>query len=333
MIRTTLFSFVFLLFSSLSLAVELKDLGEMPEFQGIQQWFNGPPLSRESLKGKVVLVDFWTYTCINCIRTLPYLKDWHQKYKDKGFVIVGLHSPEFEFEKDPGNVKKAIAKFQIPYPVALDNQMATWNAFKNQYWPAHYFIDAKGRIRHTHFGEGEYEKLEEVIRTLLAEAAPPKKEKSRKPETSPTTQPTGTPAADLSQIKSPETYLGYIRRERLVTSGRPIELNEWNYEGDWRVEGHRMVLKTAPGKIRFRFHATKVNLVIHPGALPASALVRLDGQPVSPEKSGKDIKSGKLDIFEPRLFELINLGPKGEEHIVEVEFLHEGVEIYAFTFG
>jgi thiol-disulfide isomerase/thioredoxin len=304
-----------------------KPYPEMPEFQQISQWFNSPPLTKSSLKGKVVLVDFWTYSCINCIRTFPYLKNWYQKYKSQGFVIVGVHSPEFEFEKDPANVKMAIEKYKIPYPVALDNKMATWNAYNNNAWPAHYFVDLNGKIRHVHFGEGEYEKSEEVIRTLLAEKAKTAAASPAKPETLPMN-------IDFSQIKSPETYLGFLRRERLVTSGRPLELNEWMFKGSWRTEGERIVLKEGTGKIRFRFNANKVNLVLHPGEIkPARAIVRLDGQVVPQKKAGKDVKAGNLEIVEPRLYELVNLGPKGEEHTIEIEFLTPGTAVYAFTFG
>ncbi len=325
---------------------------DMPEFQGIDQWFNSSPLTRESLKGKVVLIDFWTYSCINCLRTIPTLKNWYQRYKGQGFVIIGVHSPEFDFERDPANVKMAVERLQIPYPVALDSRMATWTAFNNNVWPAHYFVDARGKVRHVHFGEGDTEKSEEVIRMLLAEAAPKKaevppatkgKKKGRRPETPPkvttapppqqTLMPTPPQHVDFSQIKSPETYLGFLRRERLVTSGRPIELNEWMFEGAWRTEGERLFLKEGTGRLRFRFFATKVNLVIHPGTAPVQAVVRLDGQPVPPGKGGVDLLNGNLLITQPRMYELINLGVTGEEHTVEIEFLTPGVAVYAFTFG
>jgi thiol-disulfide isomerase/thioredoxin len=291
---------------------------EMPEFASIAGWLNSEPLTKASLKGKIVLVDFWTYSCVNCLRTVPYLKDWYKKYKDRGFVIVGVHSPEFEFEKDPNNIKAAVQKLGLTYPIAMDNQMATWAAFKNNVWPAHYFVDANGKVRHIHFGEGEYDKSEEMIQKLIMERDQPKPEsqpatmpastqaesqaatqpaetqpetkpapagkKGRRgqaaaPETkpaapaakSPETKPAPLPAlsknapnVDFSQIKSPETYLGLIRRERLVTSGRPIEMNEWMYDGKWRTEGDRIVLAEGTGKIYFRFNATKVNLVLAP---------------------------------------------------------------------
>jgi thiol-disulfide isomerase/thioredoxin len=324
--------FVFLLFFSSLSAQETKpasSLTEMPEFVGIEGWLNSPPLTKASLKGKVVLVDFWTYTCVNCLRTLPYLKNWYAKYKDKGLVIVGVHSPEFEFEKEPANVKKAVEKYQIPYPIALDGKMATWTAYRNEAWPAHYFIDGSGRIRHVHLGEGEYAESEEWIKNLLSELKPDKK------TVTPSTQPTATilPDTDFSQIKSPETYLGYLRQERRVTSGRSLDLNEWATEGKWRTEGERIVLTEGSGTIRFRFNANKVNLVMHPGAVPSQAIIRLDGQTVSKDKAGKDVVNGNLLINEPRMYELINLGSKGEEHTVEIEFLTPGVAAYAFTFG
>ena len=306
-------------------------ISEMPDFRGISQWFNSEPITKASLKGKVVLVDFWTYSCVNCLRTLPYLKEWHKKYKAKGLVIVSVHSPEFEFERDPANLKAAIEKLQITYPVAMDNQMATWTAFKNNAWPAHYFIDAEGRIRQIHLGEGDYENSEATIQKLLMERTFKKTAAA-----SPTAMPPLTllpPNVDFSQIRSPETYLGFLRRERLVTSGRPIELNEWSTDGKWRTEGERIFLTEGVGKITFRFSATRVNIVLAPEGTPVSAVVRLDGQPPPKEKAGKDVQGGGLLITGPRMYELINLGPKGEEHTVEIEFLNPGVAAYAFTFG
>lgn len=330
-------------------------ISEMPEFQGIDQWFNSPPLTKADLKGKVVLVDFWTYSCINCLRTLPYLKDWHKKYKAKGLVIVGIHSPEFEFERDPVNVKAAIDKHQILYPVALDNKMQTWAAYKNQAWPAHYFVDAQGKIRHIHYGEGDYQNSEATIQKLLMERsykktetqpapetqAAPKGKKGRKATAKPAseTQPAMPPLThlppevDFAQVKSPETYLGFVRRERLVTSGRPIELNEWMADGIWRTEGERIFLTEGMGKIQFRFFATKVNVVMKSDGTPVSAIVFLDGQPLPKEKAGKDVQGAGFLITEPRLYELINLGDKGEEHTIEIQFLGPGVGVYAFTFG
>ena len=285
-----------------------KVLPDMPEFQGITQWFNTSPLTKADLKGKVVLVDFWTYTCINCIRTLPHLKEWYRKYKDKGLVIVGIHSAEFEFEKDPANIKMAIEKYKIPYPVANDSKMLTWTAYNNNAWPAHYFIDVNGKIKNVHLGEGNYAESEKWIQEMLGS-------ERGFPETLPT--------VNFSEIKSPETYLGFLRRERLVTSGRPLKLNEWSFEGKWNTEGERIVLKEGSGKIRFRFNATKVNLVLHPGSASVKAIVRMDGQ----------MRNENLEIDQPRLYELIDLGSKGEEHTIEIEFLTPGVQAYAFTFG
>jgi len=362
---------------------------EMPEFAGIALWLNSEPLTKEALKGKVVLVDFWTYSCVNCVRTLPYLKEWYKKYKDRGFVIIGVHSPEFDFEKDPSNVKAAIQKLGIPYPVALDNQMATWAAYQNNVWPAHYFIDATGKVRHIHLGEGEYDKSEQMIQKLLTEAMELAKNAASRsaaqggqPESQPTTMPTAetrpesqpetkpgprgkkgkraaapetqpkpetrpaekappplpelskmTPNVDFSQIKSPETYLGLLRRERLVTSGRPIEMNEWMFDGKWRTEGDRIVLAEGTGKILFRFNATKVNLVMTPTAGGVQAVVKIDGVVVPQPQAGADVKNGTVMITEPRMYELINLGTQGSEHIIEIEFLNPGAAAYAFTFG
>ena len=357
---------------------------EMPEFLGIAGWLNSEPLTKEALKGKVVLVDFWTYSCVNCLRTVPYLKEWYKKYKDHGFVIIGVHSPEFEFEKDVNNIKATVQRLGIAYPVAMDNQMATWAAYQNNVWPAHYFIDANGKVRHIHLGEGGYDQSEQTIQKLIMERDQPKPESQ--PATQPSTMPAETapaetqpapetkparrkgqrgqaapetksatamaptktpetkplllpalsknvPNVDFSQIKSPETYLGLIRRERLVTSGRPIEMNEWMYDGKWRTEGNRIVLVEGTGKLYFRFNATKVNLVLAPTAAGVQAVVKLDGQSVPADKAGADVKNGTVMITEPRMYELINLGPQGSEHIIEIEFLNPGAAAYAFTFG
>ena len=316
---------------------------DMPEFQGIESWFNSEPLTKASLKGQVVLVDFWTYTCINCIRTLPVLKEWYRKYKDRGLVIIGVHSPEFSFEQESANIRKAIDRFNIPYPIASDSQMLTWRAYENNAWPAHYFIDANGKIRGVHVGEGDEAASETLIQSLLAEIPSKNQRKAGKPAPTP---PQNFEPVDFSQIHSPETYTGFVRRERLITSGRPLELNEWNYEGSWELDRESLFLKSGTGKIRFHFYANKVNLVIHPSPKrpdkkepsttnpdkPMSALIRLDGQVVSPAQSGKDVTGGQLLITEPRLYELIRL-PQGEEHTIEIEFLNPGISVYAFTFG
>lgn len=306
-------------------------LGDMPEFVGIEGWINSPPLTKKDLQGKVVLIDFWTYSCINCLRTLPHLKQWYSQYKDQGFVIIGIHSPEFDFEKKPENVKKGVEKFGIPYPIALDSQMKTWDIYNNYAWPAHYFVDYRGRIRYKHFGEGKYEESEKVIRELLAEIPQNKNKSQIFPPIGLKTEQAQTP--DFSQILSFETYLGSDRRTHFIPNAQNLLLNEWSLTGDWKTESERIILQSTPGSILFRFHAAKANLVLHPANAPIEAIVKIDGKIVSHSQAGRDVKNGRLIVDEPRLYELINLGDKGAQHTIEIEFLSPGVAAYAFTFG
>ena len=323
-----IFFLSFLSFLSCSAqTAELTKVIPMPDFVGIEKWINTEPLSKTNLKGKVVLVDFWTYTCINCLRTVPHLVDWHNKYKDQGLVIVGIESPEFSFEGEIQNVEKAIDKLKIPYPVGVDSQMKTWDAFGNNVWPAHYLVDSKGTIRRVFLGEGDYEIQEKLIQQLLREKTPADSEKLKNMGTS------SVPLPDFSQIHSPETYLGAARRQGLVTPDKNLSLNEWTYEGKWKDSIDFIELSAPHGKIRYHFKSNKVNLVVHPGSLPAKMSVRLDGQVVKDNQAGSDVKSGNVEVGEPRLYQLINLGPKEEEHIVEIEFLTPGIQAYAFTFG
>ncbi|PIR19982.1 MAG: cytochrome C biogenesis protein DipZ [Deltaproteobacteria bacterium CG11_big_fil_rev_8_21_14_0_20_47_16] len=283
-----------------------------PEITKIQTWFNSPPLTLAALRGKVVLVDFWTYTCINCIRTLPHVEGWYEKYKDAGLVIIGVHTPEFEFEKNPANVKAAIAQYGITYPVALDNNYGTWQAFSNRYWPAEYLIDAEGHIRHTHFGEGDYDETEQSIRALLKEAG-----HALPMET--------TAVADTTpdQRSTPETYLGSYR-------GNPdnpiIQLG-----GKWDVDDE-YIEASAGASLELKFVASKVFLVIHPVAGKAATVkVLLDGQDPGAQ-SGADVKKGSVNVTEPRLYELINLQQHGS-HTLKLICPDGGVQFYAFTFG
>lgn len=318
--------FIFPHFGLTKPKMDLPILGTMPEFQEIEAWLNSQPLTRESLKGKIVLVDFWTYSCINCIRTIPYLKDFYQKYKDQGFVIIGLHSPEFDFEKNRSNVEEAIVQFQIPYPIALDNKTATWDAYNNSYWPAHYFFDAKGNLRFHQAGEGGYQEAEEVIQTLIAERDQKEKIEGSKPVKIET---------NFSQIHSPETYLGLWRKQRQVPWGNQLKLNEWSLEGNWEYKDQYSVLMNAKGKLKFQFKAKKVNLVLAPSEMDAGMVViYLDGKKVIAENAGKDVKDSQVLIDNAKLYELINLKDyKGEEHIITIEFLSPGIMAYAFTFG
>ncbi|MBI3956133.1 cytochrome c biogenesis protein DipZ [Candidatus Gottesmanbacteria bacterium] len=271
-----------------------------PELIAGGEWFNSDSLSIKSLRGQVVLIDFWTYTCINCIRTLPYLKSWHAKYKDKGLVIIGVHTPEFEFEKNPDNVARAIADFGITYPVMQDNDYATWNAYANRYWPAKYLVDKNGKIRYTHFGEGEYDETEMKIQELLKEAG---------------SLTDATPVDNPSyrvQARTPETYLGSLRGDysRITTTGT------------WTV-GEEYAMPSAGAKLSFRFDAAEVFLVMRPKAKGVQGNIRvlLDGTFV------KDV-----NVDADKLYTLIEL-PAAGEHLLELEFLDGNVELYAFTFG
>jgi cytochrome c biogenesis protein CcdA/thiol-disulfide isomerase/thioredoxin len=331
----------------MSAAASTKELpieGELPGFDGAVGWLNSSPLTAEGLRGKVVLVDFWTYSCINCLRTLPYLKAWYERYRDQGFVIVGVHSPEFAFEKDEGNVRRAVREFGIEYPVALDNDYAIWQAFNNQYWPAHYFVDAQGRIRGHHFGEGNYEESEELIRTLLAEAG-----EQSLPAMAPGTAGQGIEAAaGKTEVRSPETYVGYGRAENFISPGgfaheaaksyvapNSLELNQWALDGNWTVEGERAMANAAPGKIVFRFHARDLHLVLGPGAngKPVRFRVRVDGAAPGDDR-GTDVDvEGDGVVREQRLYQLIRQSGDVQDRTFTIEFLDPGVQAYAFTFG
>jgi cytochrome c biogenesis protein CcdA/thiol-disulfide isomerase/thioredoxin len=331
----------------MSAAASTKELpieGELPGFDGAVGWLNSSPLTAEGLRGKVVLVDLWTYSCINCLRTLPYLKAWYERYRDQGFVIVGVHSPEFAFEKDEGNVRRAVREFGIEYPVALDNDYAIWQAFNNQYWPAHYFVDAQGRIRGHHFGEGNYEESEELIRTLLAEAG-----EQSLPAMAPGTAGQGIEAAaGKTEVRSPETYVGYGRAENFISPGgfaheaaksyvapNSLELNQWALDGNWTVEGERAMANAAPGKIVFRFHARDLHLVLGPGAngKPVRFRVRVDGAAPGDDR-GTDVDvEGDGVVREQRLYQLIRQSGDVQDRTFTIEFLDPGVQAYAFTFG
>jgi cytochrome c biogenesis protein CcdA/thiol-disulfide isomerase/thioredoxin len=309
-------------------------LGEAPEFVGNERWFNTPgerPLSLASLRGRVVLVDFWTYSCINCIRTFPYLKAWDARYRKDGLTIVGVHTPEFPFEREAGNVEAAIDENQIRYPVAQDNEQATWNAYGNQYWPAEYFIDARGRVRYAHFGEGEYEEKEKVIRELLAEAG----EKVGAKETS------VRAAAPSATVTTPETYLGAARAERFTNPElspgthefkAPAGLgeNEFAFHGRWRIS---LDSATAAGgsSLDLDFGARRVYLVLGSPSRPRQVQILLDGKPIAPTDAGSDVSAGTVTVSSHRLYNLVDL-PKVGHHVLTLK-LQPGVEAYAFTFG
>jgi cytochrome c biogenesis protein CcdA/thiol-disulfide isomerase/thioredoxin len=322
----------------------LGDEGPMPDFGGAVAWLNSPPLSAKSLRGKVVLVDFWTYSCINCLRALPYVEGWAAKYKDAGLVVIGVHTPEFAFEKDRSNVEKALRDLKVTYPVALDNDYNIWRAFNNQYWPAHYFIDAKGRIRYHHFGEGEYGESELVIQALLKENGA----QIQSPGTI-SVSGAGTEAApDLANRHSGETYVGYHRAEHFAST-QPIAqdskhaytpqprltLNQWALGGSWKVGEESAVLQSAPGKILFRFHARDLHLVLGTAkdGKPVRFVVKLDGAAPG-DDHGADIDgNGAGTIQGHRLYQLIRQKGAVEDRTFEIEFLDPGVQAFAFTFG
>jgi len=308
-------------------------LGEAPEFVGNEHWFNTPgdrPLTLQGLRGRVVLVDFWTYSCINCIRTFPYLKAWDQRYRRQGLTIVGVHTPEFPFERDPGNVEDAIERNDIRYPVAQDNEQQTWNAYANQYWPAEYFIDARGRVRYVHFGEGEYEEKEQVIRELLAEAG------SRVGRSMSGAQGLEAEAG----VTTPETYLGAARAERFTnaklapglhdfTAPAALPANEFAYRGPWRIELDSAT--AAGGSLELDFGARRVYLVL--GTIddrPRRVRVTLDGKPIG-AAAGADVHGGTVTVGAQRLYELVDL-PQVGRHRLRLE-PETGVMGYAFTFG
>jgi thiol-disulfide isomerase/thioredoxin len=317
--------------------------GALPSLAGAVAWLNSPPLSEADLKGKVVLVDFWTYSCINCLRTIPYIRAWAEKYKDQGLVVIGVHAPEFAFEKKIDNVKKAVADLGIAYPVAIDNDYAIWRGFHNEYWPAHYFIDAEGRIRHHHFGEGEYDESERVIQLLLAEAG-----KTALPAGLVTVNASGAEAApDMSDVRSPETYVGYARAENFVSPGGAvhdmshvydtgtIRLNEWALAGDWTIGGERAMLNQADGALVYRYHARDLHLVLGPApdGKPVRFRVTIDGAAPG-ESHGADIDAaGEGIVIDQRLYQLVRQNGPVTDHTVEIRFLDPGVEAYAFTFG
>ena len=324
--------------------VRLPDEGPLASFAGATGWLNSEPLTPEGLRGRVVAVDFWTYTCINWLRTLPYRKAWDAKYRKHGLTIVGAHTPEFGFERNLDNIVERTRGFGVEYPVAIDSDYGVWQAFSNHFWPALYIADAEGRIRYHHFGEGEYAMNEMIIQQLLLEAGADGFDRDLVD-----VNPQGFEvAADWRTLRSPETYLGYTRttgfaspdRERLDEPGHysapaRLSLNQWAPVGTWTLAQHAAVLAEPPGRIAFRFQARDVNLVMGPAERGASVPFRvlLDGSP--PGTAGgfdvDDQGNGMLDA--QRLYQLIRQPGKVEERLVEIEFLEAGAEAYCFTFG
>lgn len=322
---------------------ELPAEGIAPSLDGAGQWLNSPPLNKDSLRGKVVLVDFWTYSCINCIRTIPYVRAWADKYKDQGLVVIGVHAPEFAFEKNLDNVRKAVADFDIKYPVAIDNDYTIWRAFQNNYWPAHYLIDANGQIRYTHFGEGNYRQTEKAIQDLLHEAG-------RQATSEESTKPMASGAElgpDLQHLRSGETYLGYKQASNFASPGglRADEsktyvagnpsLNEWGLSGDWTVEAEAASLNKPDGAISYRFNARDLHLVLGPGSngKPVRFQVMIDGKAPAMDHGTDTDPAGRGVVTSTKLYQLIRQSGDVEARTFEIRFLDPGVEAYAFTFG
>ena len=318
--------------------------GELPPLDGAVAWLNSEPLTAAALRGKVVLIDFWTYSCINCIRTLPYIRAWAEKYKDQGLVVIGVHSPEFAFEKQLDNVKGAVRDFDISYPVAVDSNHQIWNAFRNSYWPALYFIDSKGRIRHHQFGEGGYARSERVIQDLLAEAAGNRRADGGlvSPQA-----PGAQAAPDLARLRSRETYLGYeqatgfvspekggANQPRDYTPGTP-RLDQWGLSGNWTVGAERATLNAPDGGIALRFSARDLHLVLGPGTdgRPVRFRVSLDGEPPGADHGADIAADGTGTVSETRLYQLVRQTDEVRERRFDIHFLDPGVDAYAFTFG
>ena len=318
--------------------------GRLPSLDGATEWLNSPPLKTTALRGKVVLVDFWTYTCINWLRSLPYVRAWADEYQPQGLVVIGVHTPEFGFEGNVENVRRAARDMRVDYPIAIDNDYAIWQAFENHYWPALYFVDADGQIRHHRFGEGEYETSERIIQQLLAEAGV-----SRLRQDLVSVDARGAEAAaDWESLKSPESYVGYERAEQFASPGGAafdehrayvvpanVRLNQWAVSGDWTVEREAARLNEANGRITYDFHARDLHLIMGPATreAPVRFRVLIDGQPPS-AAHGIDVDDqGNGTVTEPRLYQLIRQPKPITDRQFEIEFLDPGVEAFAFTFG
>jgi thiol-disulfide isomerase/thioredoxin len=318
--------------------------GELRSLGGATTWLNSPPLTAENLRGKVVAIDFWTYSCINWMRALPYTRAWAEKYKDRGLVVVGVHAPEFAFEKDLDNVRRAAKDMRVDYPIAVDNDFAIWSAFNNAYWPALYLVDAKGRVRYRHFGEGDYEKSERMIQKLLEEAGNGGIGRelvdvdAQGPEA----------PADWGNLRSPENYLGYNRTQNFASPGGMIPdtrrtyaspasrgINWWGLVGDWTAGSASVMLNGANGRIVYRFHARDLHLVMGPTKRGTSVRFRvlIDGQPPG-AAHGIDVdKGGNGIVDEQRMYQLIRQPKPIEDRLFEIEFLDAGIEAFSFTFG
>ena len=325
-------------------SARLPDEGELPSFAGATGWLNSPPLTAAGLRGKVVLVDFWTYTCVNWLRQLPYVRAWAEKYSSHGLVVIGVHTPEFSFEHNADNVRRAVQDMRVTYPVAIDNDYAVWLAFGNHYWPALYFADARGRIRNHHFGEGEYGRSEMVIQQLLTEAG----------STGAGTELVSVDArgleapADWATLRSAENYTGYERTENFASPGGAVpgtphvytvpaqlRLNQWALSGDWTMAEEATTLNAANGQIACRFRARDLNLVMGPAApeTPVRYRVRIDGQ-LPGEAHGSDVDGdGHGTVTKQGVYQLIRQPGPIPDRTFEITFLDPGAQAYSFTFG
>ena len=325
-------------------AIHLPIERELPSLGGATAWLNSPPLSAADLRGKVVLIDFWTYTCINWLRTLPYVRDWAEKYREHGMVVIGVHTPEFSFEHDLENVRRSARDMRVSYPIAIDNDYAIWDAFDNHYWPALYLVDAQGHIRSHHFGEGAYEQSEMMIQQLLAEAGI-----GGIDDELVSVDASGVEAAaDWDSLRSAENYVGYERTEHFASPGDAVldtphvyafparfSLNQWALAGEWTVGEQTIALNAANGRIAYRFHARDLHLVMGRASRGTSVRFRvfLDGQAPGAAHGSDVDEQGNGTVSEQRLYQLIRQpGPIADRQF-EIEFLEAGVEAFVFTFG
>jgi thiol-disulfide isomerase/thioredoxin len=328
----------------LSPTIRLPVEGKMPSLDGATGWLNSPALTVAGLRGKVVLIDVWTYTCINWLRTLPYIRAWAGKYKDRGLVVIGVHSPEFEFEKNVDNIRRAAMDMKVDYPIAIDSNFAIWRALRNQYWPALYLADAQGRIRFSHNGEGEYAQSEAAIQQLLSEAGVGGLDGKAV-----SVEAIGAEvAADWDNLRSPETYVGYQQTQNFASRGGTVRdkrqvyvtparlgLNQWALSGEWTMKKGLAALNAPNGRIAYRFHARDLHLVMGPPAPGAVVRFRvfIDGQPARADRGSDVDEGGNGKLAEQRLYQLVRQKSPAQDRLFEIEFLDPGAEAFAFTFG
>lgn len=323
-------------------ALQLSDEGGMPPFQGANGWLNSPPLTPAGLRGRVVLVNFWTYTCVNWLRTLPYVRAWTEKYRSSGLVVVGVHTPEFPFEKNIDNVRRAAMAMRVEYPIAIDSDFAIWRAFHNEYWPASYFVDARGHIRHHEFGEGRYDQSEMVLQALLRDAGV---NGIADALVSPESHGLEV-AADWATLKSPENYTGYQQAQGFASPGSALHdqrhsytapaqlpLNHWALSGDWTITARTAVPNHSGATLAYRFHARDLNCVVAPAKSSARIRVRIDGQPPGAAHGSDSDEQGNVTLTEQRTYQLLRQQQPITDRTCTIEFVDPDVEVYCFTFG